>query len=259
MNVLITAGGTSERIDQVRHLMNRSTGRLGKALAEYFSTFSECQITYVHGKNAVLPALENHTFYPIESVGDLEKTLKKLLSDNHYDIIIHAMAVSDYQFATTSHIEQLSQQITQAIRQTEIDLSQQPDQLECLITDVLTKDLMEETPASTKLSSNFDDLLIGLKRAPKVIALLRQSQPNAFIVGFKLLVDVSNEELDRVATALLHKNKLNLVVANDLTRLTDDTHPARLVHSDESVLAVSTRQDIAKGIYHAYLKQKEEM
>ncbi len=33
MKILITAGGTTEKIDQVRAITNHSTGRLGQALA----------------------------------------------------------------------------------------------------------------------------------------------------------------------------------------------------------------------------------
>lgn len=38
MRVLITAGGTSEKIDNVRSITNHSTGRLGCLIAEKFST-----------------------------------------------------------------------------------------------------------------------------------------------------------------------------------------------------------------------------
>ena len=34
MRILITAGGTSEKIDSVRSITNHSTGSLGKAIAE---------------------------------------------------------------------------------------------------------------------------------------------------------------------------------------------------------------------------------
>ena len=36
MNILITSGGTSEKIDQVRSITNHSTGQLGKMIAERF-------------------------------------------------------------------------------------------------------------------------------------------------------------------------------------------------------------------------------
>ncbi|MFO7160860.1 MAG: phosphopantothenoylcysteine decarboxylase, partial [[Clostridium] cellulosi] len=36
MNVLITAGGTTENIDPVRKIKNTATGRLGSLIAEEF-------------------------------------------------------------------------------------------------------------------------------------------------------------------------------------------------------------------------------
>ena len=36
MDVLVTAGGTSEPIDNVRSITNHSSGGLGKAIAESF-------------------------------------------------------------------------------------------------------------------------------------------------------------------------------------------------------------------------------
>ena len=40
MRILITAGGTSEKIDSVRAITNHSTGSLGKAIAEALVTRS---------------------------------------------------------------------------------------------------------------------------------------------------------------------------------------------------------------------------
>ncbi|MCQ4504265.1 hypothetical protein NON27_29225, partial [Vibrio parahaemolyticus] len=46
-----------------------------------------------------------------------------------------------------------------------------------------------------KISSDTEHLLIALKKTPKIISYLRKWQPEATIIGFKLLVDVSKTEL----------------------------------------------------------------
>ena len=60
MKIMITAGGTSERIDDVRTITNSSTGRLGyavgKAFAEKYRDDIE-KIYYLHGKRASYPCL----------------------------------------------------------------------------------------------------------------------------------------------------------------------------------------------------------
>ena len=49
INVLITSGGTVEKIDAVRGITNFSTGKLGSLLAESFSMYN-AEIWYMHAK-----------------------------------------------------------------------------------------------------------------------------------------------------------------------------------------------------------------
>ena len=97
MKVLITAGGTSERIDQVRSITNHSTGRLGQAIAEAFLVHETVTIDYVTTRSALKPtASKLLTIHLIDSTQDLLDTLERLMQDNTYHAIIHSMAVSDF-------------------------------------------------------------------------------------------------------------------------------------------------------------------
>lgn len=100
LKVLITSGGTSENIDDVRVLTNKSTGTTGAFLAD---TLTECglDVTYLHAVNAVIPKLgcAQDSFY---SFTDLQKQLKFQLSQFEFDFVIHAAAVSDYSVAPTA-------------------------------------------------------------------------------------------------------------------------------------------------------------
>jgi phosphopantothenate-cysteine ligase len=97
LRVLITAGGTSERIDDVRKITNNSTGRLGAALAFAFAeAYSGCEIFYVCGRGAAKPDLPGIREFIVESATDLEAVLFDILSKHQIDVIIHAMAVSDF-------------------------------------------------------------------------------------------------------------------------------------------------------------------
>lgn len=61
-------------------------------------------VTYVYGKGSVFPATEDHNdikrhhleLIEIETNKDLESTIEVSLKNRDFDIIIHAMAVSDY-------------------------------------------------------------------------------------------------------------------------------------------------------------------
>lgn len=90
--VLVTAGGTSEPIDDVRNLTNKSTGKMGAAIAEA-AYLKGANVVYVHAANAVALRYQvnNHTF---TTADNLETILKKLVPEA--DIVIHAAAVSDF-------------------------------------------------------------------------------------------------------------------------------------------------------------------
>ena len=94
MNILITSGGTSEKIDRVRSITNHSTGRLGKIITETFLDKGD-QVTLVTTPKAVRPATHpNLTIVQIENVAELLEALEPLV--HTHDVLIHAMAVSDY-------------------------------------------------------------------------------------------------------------------------------------------------------------------
>ena len=99
MKIIITAGGTSERIDDVRTITNSSTGRLGyaigKAFADMYGDKLE-KIYYLHGLRAAFVEHEKVEPIVIEGVMDLQEKLTQLLENETIDAVIHAMAVSDY-------------------------------------------------------------------------------------------------------------------------------------------------------------------
>ncbi|MFS1126114.1 phosphopantothenoylcysteine decarboxylase, partial [Enterococcus faecalis] len=112
MKILITAGGTTEKIDQVRAITNHSTGRLGQALADYLAANPDTTIDYVTTKQALKPKRHsNITIYTIESALDLFLQLEALTKKEHYDAIIHSMAVSDFTPAFSFSEEQLAKNL----------------------------------------------------------------------------------------------------------------------------------------------------
>ena len=54
MRILITAGGTSEKIDEVRSITNHSTGKLGSLIAASFLKY-DVTIDYVTTAHALRP------------------------------------------------------------------------------------------------------------------------------------------------------------------------------------------------------------
>jgi phosphopantothenoylcysteine decarboxylase / phosphopantothenate---cysteine ligase len=90
--VLITAGGTREPIDPVRYIGNRSSGRMGYALAEA-ALRRGAKVILVSGPSALKPPA-NATFIPIQTAAEMRNAVMSSLSEA--TIIIKAAAVSDF-------------------------------------------------------------------------------------------------------------------------------------------------------------------
>ncbi|WP_438446752.1 bifunctional phosphopantothenoylcysteine decarboxylase/phosphopantothenate--cysteine ligase CoaBC [Gorillibacterium sp. sgz5001074] len=90
--VLVTAGGTVERIDPVRYLTNDSSGKMGFAVAEAARDLG-AEVTLVAGRTTgSVPA--GVELIPVQSAQDmLEAVLERL---DGTDIVVKAAAVADY-------------------------------------------------------------------------------------------------------------------------------------------------------------------
>ena len=96
--VLITAGPTAEAIDPVRYITNRSTGKMGYALAAVAHELG-AEVTLISGPVALDNPLP-HPIVSIRSAADLyEATVSRA---GEQDIVIMAAAVADYTPAVTS-------------------------------------------------------------------------------------------------------------------------------------------------------------
>ncbi len=92
--ILVTAGGTSEAIDAVRVISNRSTGATGAQLSDTLIQLG-FDLTFVHSKSSMLPTGQCEKL-EFESFADLEDVLRRELPLKDYRAVIHAAAVSDF-------------------------------------------------------------------------------------------------------------------------------------------------------------------
>ena len=90
--VLITAGPTREKIDPVRYLTNRSSGRMGYALAEAALRRGAC-VLLISGPTSLTPPGPAEVTQ-VESAGEMRDAVLKLLP--RASIVIKTAAVSDY-------------------------------------------------------------------------------------------------------------------------------------------------------------------
>lgn len=228
MKILITSGGTSEAIDQVRSITNHATGSLGKIMAEKY-LLAGFEVTLVTTKTAVIPQPQNDlTIVEITNVASLMETLEQLVPQ--HDVMIHSMAVSDYSPVYMTSLD-------------EVKASPNID------------NLLEKTNAEGKISSNDDYQVLFLKKTPKVISFIKQWNPAIQLIGFKLLVNVPKEELFQVARVSLINNQADYILANDLADIGPERHGAYLVDHEQAYPA-QTKEEIADIILEKVLEKR---
>nr|WP_156157942.1 bifunctional phosphopantothenoylcysteine decarboxylase/phosphopantothenate--cysteine ligase CoaBC [Paenibacillus sp. VKM B-2647] len=123
LNVLVTAGGTVERIDPVRFLTNDSSGRMGFAIAEAAQRMG-ANVTLVAGRvGGPLPGGVR-----VVHVGSALDMLEAVLAEyEQSDIVIKAAAVADYRPAV-----QAEQKIKKTGESLTLELVRNPDILQTL-------------------------------------------------------------------------------------------------------------------------------
>ncbi|MGD8999719.1 MAG: bifunctional phosphopantothenoylcysteine decarboxylase/phosphopantothenate--cysteine ligase CoaBC [Granulosicoccaceae bacterium] len=92
VRVVITAGPTREAIDPMRFISNRSSGKMGYALAEA-CVEAGARVTLVSGP-VCLPPPERVIRVDVESAAQMHEAVQALLADT--DLFISAAAVADY-------------------------------------------------------------------------------------------------------------------------------------------------------------------
>ncbi len=177
--ILITAGGTRETIDGVRTLTNMSTGRTGASLADFLHE-QGYQVLLLTNKYAQMPQTDVKVD-TYDTFRDIYNTLKALSQSNRFDMILHAAAISDYSIANIQTPKGTF------------------------------------TPSQDKMSSQFDNISIQLKRNEKILPRLKDLFGNKTqVVGFKLTSTESKEEQAKAIFSLFTENSVDYVIHNDM-------------------------------------------
>jgi phosphopantothenoylcysteine decarboxylase / phosphopantothenate---cysteine ligase len=91
VRVLVTAGGTREAIDPVRFVGNRSSGKMGYAVAEVAAARG-ASVTLV--ATQMRPVTPDVTVVPVESAEDMHREVLSRFPD--VDVVVMAAAVADF-------------------------------------------------------------------------------------------------------------------------------------------------------------------
>ena len=236
MNLIITAGGISEKIDNVRKITNSSSGRLGMMIAsEFLKVKNIDKIYYICSKNTLIPKDDKIETIIVNGTMDLKNKIEYLLKKEKIEYFIHSMAVADYYVDYVTNTSYIEESI--------IEKQNIKDGIKCA-----------RRYNDSKISSYEDDLVIVLKKTPKVISIIKNISPNTYLVGFKLLDNVNKNELIEVAKKLRDKNNCDLVVANDLKNINKNMHKAYIIDKNDNEVLCNTKEEIAKQLVKKLFK-----
>lgn len=237
LRMLVTSGGTIVPLDEVRRIQNMSSGRFGALIAKAAVSHG-CIVDFVYAHNSAAPFQ-----YSVDFSQDRRAfmdILREMIDANmEWDCAEGHYAQSEYK--TYGDYQTLVFQMMQHGR---------PDIV------VLAAAVSDYGPASPnltgKIRSDLDSISIELVRLPKVISLIKDVNPDVFLVGFKLLVNASEQELEDAAMHQIATSKVDLVVANDLSDIKRGNHTLRL-YSEEGLIETiqqgdGSRLDVAKKL-----------
>jgi phosphopantothenoylcysteine decarboxylase/phosphopantothenate--cysteine ligase len=125
-SIVITAGPTLEAIDPVRFVSNRSSGKMGYAIAAA-ARDAGADVTLITGPTALVPPAGVRTF-PVESADDMKEAVLAQLS--RADAVIMAAAVADYRPIERSTTKMKKKDLGNEMR---IRMVENPDVLKAIV------------------------------------------------------------------------------------------------------------------------------
>jgi phosphopantothenoylcysteine decarboxylase/phosphopantothenate--cysteine ligase len=156
--VLVNAGPTYEAIDPVRFIGNRSSGKMGIAIADSFSALG-AQVTLVLGPSALKPQDRSVTIVPVESAEEMFEQC--MLHSKTSDVIVGSAAVADYKAKniSSSKIKKKEGEMTIELEKTKdilAELGKIRTDKQCLVGFALETDNLEEYAKSKLVQKNLD-------------------------------------------------------------------------------------------------------
>ncbi|MGI6360807.1 MAG: bifunctional phosphopantothenoylcysteine decarboxylase/phosphopantothenate--cysteine ligase CoaBC [Bacillota bacterium] len=125
MKVLVTAGPTRESVDPVRYLSNRSSGKMGYAVAAAAQKRG-AEVTLISGPVSLTPPPAVN-FVQVESAQEMYEAVWHFYDD--YDIVIKSAAVADFR-PIAAHRQKIKKTTGQEVLN--IEMQQNPDILASL-------------------------------------------------------------------------------------------------------------------------------
>ena len=156
--VLITAGPTREALDPVRYLTNRSSGKMGYALAQS-AVKRGARVLLVSGPVAIAPP-DGVEIYGVENAGQMHERVMEL--KEQADVIIMSAAVADYApEQCAEHKMKKQEDLTLALKKTKDILADVGKEKSCFLAGFAAETRDLELYARKKLEKKNLDMIIA--------------------------------------------------------------------------------------------------
>lgn len=201
MRVLITSGGTKVPIDSVRDITNMSSGTFGSKIARQFLLAGH-DVTFFRARDSKSPFKFEWDF------------VKQGVGHEYIDCLeFYRSYWRNYSEREFRNFDDYESGLWELLGGSRFDIVL----LAAAVSDYGV------VPVEGKIRSG-GDLRIDLFPYPKLISQVRERCPDVCLVGFKLLVGSTDEQLREAVLGSIAVNDCDLVVGNDLSHIRANGH-----------------------------------
>lgn len=259
MKVLITSGGSKVPIDRVRDITNMSHGTFGARIAHEALEMGH-DVMFFHASYSCTPFKATFDCY------DDESELICLRADvDGFDLPSGPVLGEEWVVVPKGAVElaRFSEKHRDRYHQRRYrNFQDYAGPLQHLIAEYKPDMIILAAAISDYLVTNYVDGKIrsgsahniDLGDAPKVIGWVKGWRPEAFLVGFKFLVENDIPALIRDARKSIADNRCDMVVANTLQSLVNNDHTIRFVYPGHDAVDLYRKSDKIEDDY--YLARK---
>ena len=211
MKFLISSGGSKVPLDKVRDITNMSHGTFASRIATSTLIMNH-DVLFLRAKDSKSPftlTLDLNRDYTADALTKVGEVLE-LYEECKYQY-------EEFQYRD---FEDYASQLERCCKVYAPDV---------VVLAAAISDYGVLNPVAGKARSTAEEMVIQLHRLPKLISQIKTWAPNTFLVGFKLLVDSTEQELIEAAKSSIGNNGCNLVVANDLRDIRAGAHKIAMV------------------------------
>lgn len=228
LGIVISSGGTNVYIDDVRCISNFSKWTTWSLIAEEAITNGH-KVEYICSKETIRP-FESALKINLEE--DLSSELARLSDFAKF----YPKAKENLNIVPVRDFYAYHEKILESIKNNKTDV---------VILSMAASDYWPEQ-VKGKISSDKEELVISMKKLPKIISEIKKVRKDIFLVGFKLLTDSSVDQLIEIAYKSMLRDGQDLAVANIALDKSFSKFVTYIITVEKSIISVPNRADLQK-------------